>query len=141
MAQPPPTLSRLERVRNLFIVGALALGFSLTLAIFAEGNYARPKCATYAAAHQLTYAGLEYPSAPIGVPGRRPARCLLLDTNRRLVTVPFGDVAPHRMSAVLVDLATTPLLTTPLLLGAFVFGLYQVYGAMGIRARPAPKSL
>ena len=135
MASQPTRLSRFERARNLVIVGLLALGFSLTLAIFAEGNYARPHCATYATAHQLTYAGLEYPSAPIGVPGRRPATCLFVSAARGVVTVPFASVAPSESAAILVDLATTTLLTTPVLLALFVFGLFRVYGVMGLRSR------
>ena len=135
MAPPPTTLSRWERVRNLLLVAVLALGFSLTLAIFAEANYARPHCAAYAAARQWSYLGLEYPSAPIGIPGRRPATCLLVSRDRALTAVPFAEVAPSAMSAVLVDLATTPLLTTPLLLALLVFGLFQVYGAMGLGSR------
>lgn len=134
MALPPPlTLTRFEHVRNLLVAGTLALGFSLTLAIFAEANYARPHCAAWATPRQLTYAGLEYPSAPLGIPGRRVASCLLLDRHRALVTIPFADVAPHRGSAILVELATTPLLTTPALLLAFIAGLFRVYAALGIR--------
>lgn len=133
MGTPQTLLTRFEHVRNLLVAGTLALGFSLTLAIFVEANYARPHCAAWAASRQLTYAGLEYPSAPPGMPGRRVATCLLLDSRRALVTIPFADVAPHRASAALVDLATTPLLTMPLLLLVFVAGLFRVYGALGIR--------
>ncbi len=135
MAPQPTTLSRFERARNLGLVGLLALGFSLTLAIFAEGNFGRPHCAAYATARQLTYAGMQYPSAPIGVPGRRPATCLLLDAERAVVTVPFADVAPHRLATVLVDIATTPLITTPLLFAVLVVGLFISYDIMGVRAR------
>lgn len=135
MATRSATLSRWERIRNLVVVVALALGFALTLAIFAEGNYGRPSCSAYGAARQLTYVALEYPSSPIGMPGRRPANCLFVRDSDQLVTVPFAEVAGNAAMAILVDLATTPLLTTPLFLVLFVFGLRKVYEAMGMDPR------
>lgn len=133
MASSPHTLRRWERYRNLAIVVVLALGFALTLAIFVEGNLARPRCAAYGRERRLTYAALEYPSAPIGTPGRRAPTCLFVNDQQQLVTIPFADVAPGRGLSTVVDLATTPLLTTPALLALFTFVLYQVYGALRIR--------
>lgn len=133
MATPPRTLPRWERYRNLMVVAVLALGFALTLAIFVEGNYAGPRCAAYGRERVLTYAGLEYPSAPIGFPGRRAATCVFADSARQLVTIPFAVVGPDRATALAVDIATTPLLTTPVLLALFTFVLYQLYGALGLK--------
>lgn len=133
MASPPRVLPRWERYRNLAVVAVLALGFALTLAIFVEGNYAGPRCAAYGRERTLTYAALEYPSAPIGIPGRRVAACLFVNGDRQLVMVPFGEVAPSRTSATAVDIATTPLLTTPILLALLAFLLYQLYGALGMK--------
>lgn len=133
MASPPRMLARWERYRNLAAVAVLALGFALTLAIFVEGNYAGPRCAAHGHAHALTYAALQYPSAPIGFPDRRAATCLFATSDRQLVAVPFAEVAPNRATAVAVDIATTPLITTPVLLALFTFVLYQLYGAMGMK--------
>lgn len=133
MVSPSRTLRRWERYRNLAVVAVLALGFALTLAIFVEGNYAGPQCAAYGRDRQLTYVALEYPSAPVGVPGRRVASCLFVSGDRQVATVPFAEVAPGRAMSMAVDLATTPLITTPVLFALFAFVLYQLYGAMGMR--------
>lgn len=129
------SLSRFERLRNLGVVAILALGFALTLAIFAEANYARPYCVAYGQSKQLTYGGLEYPSAPPGVPGRRAAGCLFAEADRTLVRVALADVAPSHAMVTLVEVATSPLLTTPFLIALFAFVLSQLYGALGIEAR------
>lgn len=133
MGPPPRTLSRWERYRNLAVVAALALGFALTLAIFVEGNYARPRCAAYGRDRGLTYAALEYPSAPIGIAGRRAASCLFVDRDRQLVTIPFTEVEPRLATSTAVDIATTPVVTAPVLLALFAVVLYQLYGALGIK--------
>jgi hypothetical protein len=133
MASAPRTLPRWERYRNLVVVAVLALGFALTLAIFVEGNYAGPRCAAHGRQRALTYVALEYPSAPIGFPGRRTTTCLFVTADRQLVTRAFADIAPSQATAVAVDMATTPLMTTPVLFAFFAFVLYQLYGAMGLK--------
>lgn len=129
-------LTAWDRRRHLAVVALLGLGFALTLAIFAEGTVARPRCQAYGAPRTLVFAGLEYPSAPPGVPGRRRAACLFVGDDRRVVAVPFVEVAPAGVTAALVDLATTPLVTTPLMIAILAFLLFQVYGALGLRDEP-----
>lgn len=47
--------------RNFLIVGGLALGLAMALALLVEHRYAAPLCRQYGAQRGLTYQGISYP--------------------------------------------------------------------------------
>jgi hypothetical protein len=48
--------------RNFLIVGALAVGLAIALALLIEHRYAAPLCEAYGAQHGLLYIELDYPT-------------------------------------------------------------------------------
>ncbi len=140
MVQKSSSLTSWQLVQNLLIVAALALGSSLTAAIFAEGNYARPQCEAYGRAHQLKYLRFEYPPGPLGQAEiGSSCYCIFSDGSATPVEVDFQTVASNYVTYLLVDFALTPVLTMPIFFILFTVGLVGVYGALGIRLRPGAR--
>ena len=133
------TLTPWQGVRNLLLVVFLALAAAATVAIYAEGNYVRPLCQAYGREHQLEYLGFQYPpTIPFGLSqARTSCYCLFSDGSPSMVDVDFARVAPSYVMYRLVDIALTLGLTIPIFFVLFALGLWQVYGALGIKLRRA----
>lgn len=91
--------------RHFLIVGALALGFAISLALYAEHRYAAPLCEHYAAQHGLTYQGIYYPVIGSGRSTTSSGSCTFFDTTAHKSTVLLSKVAPNQFVALLISFA------------------------------------
>lgn len=138
MAAPVASLTTWQGLRNLLLIGGLAIAAAVAAAILAEGQYARPLCQAYGAERQLTYLRFQYPPAnPTGI-GSAGSSCYCIFSNGTAATVDvnFERVAPSYVTYLLVRVATTIGLTVPIFFVVFALALVQIYGAMGIKLRP-----
>jgi hypothetical protein len=134
VAAPGTALTRWQRGQHLLVVFSLALAAAVAAAIFAEGRYARRLCESYGRERQLTYVRFQYPPAnPIGVlRADHSCSCIFSNESATTVDVDFKNVAPNYQTYLFVTLATTFGATVPIFVVVFLFGLVQVYGALGI---------
>jgi hypothetical protein len=102
-------------VRNFLIIGALALGLAIGLALAVDRSYAAPLCGTYAAQHTLVYSGLDYPQIGRSSSISSPARCIFTDAVGNRQTVDLGNLNPFFVTALLADIALTIEITVPVL--------------------------
>jgi len=106
--QLPEATSRMRGwwtgLRNFLIIGALAVGVFIGLALFVEHRYAAPLCEHHGAQHGLTYQGIDYPS--IGSSSTTsPPRCIFLDAAGHRDTVSLDKLQPNAAIALLVSFA------------------------------------
>jgi hypothetical protein len=107
--------SRWSGFRNFLIVGALALGFAIGLALLTERIYTTPLCEKYAAAHGLVYHGLEYPVIGSGSNTTSSGSCIFVDSAGGSNTIRFRDLAPNAVMALLASFALQLEITIPAL--------------------------
>lgn len=100
--------------RNFLIVGALALGVAIGLALLVERRYAAPLCERYAAGRGLVYKGLDYP-----VIGRSSSTtsasgsCILANAAGRRETVSLTKLEQSTIIALMVSFALQIEVTIP----------------------------
>ena len=104
-------------LRNFLIIGALALGCSVALALFVEHSYAAPSCREYALLHNLRYTSFDYPPL-LSDRGRggyaSSGDCQFLDAAGRRQEVSFAKAAHSTPVELLVAFALQIDLTTTL---------------------------
>jgi hypothetical protein len=108
--QLPGAISRMRAwwtgLRNFLIVGALALGVAIGLALFVEHHYAAPLCEQYAAQHGgLRYEGIDYPTVGRSSSTTSPPRCMFVDPTGHRDTVSLDELQPNAAIALLVSFA------------------------------------
>ena len=121
-------------LRNLLIVGALALGLAITLALLVEHRYAAPLCEKYGAQHGLLYTALEYPTLGRGssAAGNTSGDCVFRDAAGAKQTFSLGKLAPNFWTDLLMNAALEIELTFPI-----SFVLIGLVGALLFRRAPA----
>lgn len=92
-------------LRNFLIVGALAIGVAIGLALLVEHRHVAPLCERYAARHGLTYRGVDYPIIGSSSSTTSPGRCIFADAAGRQDTVSFYKLEPHAAFALLDSFA------------------------------------
>jgi len=99
--------------RRFLIVGAVASGFAIGLALFVEHRYAAPLCEQYAAEHELLYRGISYPVMGNSSTTSSSGRCLFIDSADHRNTFPLAKLVPNVAIALLVSLALDIEVTIP----------------------------
>ena len=99
--------------RNFLIVGALAFGFAIGLALLTERLYTTPLCEKYAAAHGLAYRGLEYPVIGSSSLTTSSGSCIFVDSAGSSNTILFRDLASNALIAFLASFALQLEITIP----------------------------
>jgi hypothetical protein len=100
--------------RNFLIVGALALGVAIGLALFVEHHYAAPLCEQYAAQHDgLRYDGIDYPTVGRSSSTTSPPRCMFVDPAGHRDTVSLDELQPNAIAALLTSFALQISFVTP----------------------------
>jgi hypothetical protein len=132
--QLPQTIARARSwwsgFRNFLIVGAIALGLSIGLALFVEHRYAAPLCVRYAALHELTYTGLNYPLISKGSAANSASgSCIFENHAGHRSTVSLGKLEASWAMGLLITFALQLEFTTPV---AFVL---VALIAVGLRRR------
>jgi hypothetical protein len=122
--------SWLRGLRNLVIVGALALGLAVTLALLVEHRYAAPLCETYGAQHGLTYTALEYPTLGRGgsAASNTSGDCIFRDAAGAKRTLSLGKLAPNFLTDLLMSAGLEIELTFPVsfvLIGLIAASLFR----------------
>jgi len=104
-------------LRNFLIIGALALGCSVALALFVEHSYTAPSCREYALLHNFRYTGFDYPPLLSNRGGGSHAAsgdCQFLDAAGRRQEISFAKTARSTPVELLVTFALQIDLTTTL---------------------------
>jgi len=101
--------------RNFLIVGALALGLAIGLALFVERYYASPLCEQYAAQHGLVYRGLDYPVIGQSSSTTSSGNCILVDAAGHRNTIRLRNLEPNAALALLASFALQIDFTVPAL--------------------------
>jgi hypothetical protein len=91
--------------RNFLIVGALALGVAIGLALVVEHQQLAPLCERYGAEHGLTYQGAYYPVVGSGSRTTSPGGCIFADSAGHRRSVSVYKVEPNSLVALLVSFA------------------------------------
>jgi hypothetical protein len=91
--------------RNFLIVGALALGVALGLALVVERQHVAPLCERYGAQNGLTYQGTDYPVIGRSSSTTSPGGCIFADSAGRQRSVSLYKVEPNSLVALLVSFA------------------------------------
>ncbi|MCX7054945.1 MAG: hypothetical protein NTU56_12180 [Proteobacteria bacterium] len=92
--------------RNVLIVGALASGVAIGLALLVEHRYAAPLCEQYAAQHGgLRYEGIDYPRVGRSSSTTSPPRCMFVDPTGHRDTVSLDELQPNAIAALLTSFA------------------------------------
>jgi hypothetical protein len=99
--------------RNFLIVGALALGLAIGLALFVEHSYTAPFCEKYASQHSLVYSGFQYPTLGRSSSTSSLGRCMFADAAGQSSTVDFSKVNSNAILALLVSFALQIEITIP----------------------------
>jgi hypothetical protein len=101
-------------LRNFLIIGVLALGFAIGLALVIEHRNAAPLCEQYAAQHAgLRYEGIDYPVIGSSSSTTAPPRCIFLDAAGHRDTVSLDELQPNPGIALLVSFALQLSFMTP----------------------------
>jgi hypothetical protein len=99
--------------RNFLIVGALALGLAISLALFVDNSYASPLCKQYAAQHNLVFRGLEYPVIGNSSSTTSSGSCIFDDTAGNRNTIRFSKLEPNSALALLASFGLQIEITLP----------------------------
>jgi hypothetical protein len=110
-------------LRNLLIVGALAFGLAVGLALLVEHRYAAPLCEAYGTQHGLSYTALEYPTLGRGgsAASNTSGECIFRDAAGAKQTRSLGKLAPNFLTDLLMSAALEIELTFPV--GFVLIGL------------------
>jgi hypothetical protein len=92
-------------LRNFLIVGGLAFGVAIGLALLVEHLHVAPLCERYAAQHGLRYQGVDYPMIGRSSSTTSPGRCIFADAAGRRDTVSLYKVEANAFIALLVSFA------------------------------------
>ena len=92
-------------LRNFLIVGAMAFGVAIGLALAAEHRYAAPLCERYGAGHGLTYQGVNYPSIGKSSSTTSPPRCMFADAKGHPREISLDSLQPNPVIALLASFA------------------------------------
>ena len=107
--QAPQTVARARAwwsgLRNFLIVGALAFGVAIGLALLVEHQHVAPLCERYGAEHGLTYQGADYPIIGRSSSTTSPGGCIFSDSAGRQRSVSLYKVEPNSIVALLVSFA------------------------------------
>jgi len=101
--------------RNFIIVGALAFGLAIGLALYVDHTYASPLCEKYAELHSLVYRGLEYPVIGESSSTTSSGSCIFNDASGQRNTVDFRHLEPNVGIALLASFALQIDFTVPAL--------------------------
>jgi hypothetical protein len=99
--------------RNFLIIGAIAFGLAIGLALFVEHSYAAPLCEQYAAQHSLVYSGLDYPVIGSSSSTTSSGSCIFVDAAGNRNTIEFRDLAPNAALALLASFGLQIEITIP----------------------------
>ena len=91
--------------RNVLIVGALASGVAIGLALLVERQHVAPLCERYGAQHGLTYQGVDYPIVGRSSSTTSSGGCIFADSAGRQRSVSLNKVEPNSVVALLVSFA------------------------------------
>jgi hypothetical protein len=116
--QLPQTVARVRSwwsgFRNFLIVGAIASVLSIGLALVVEHRYAAPLCMRYAALHDLTYKGFNYPVIGKGSATNAASGSCIFDNHAgHRSTVSLGKTEASWAMDLLITFALQLELTTP----------------------------
>jgi len=100
--------------RRFLIVGALASGFSIGMALFVEHRYVAPLCEQYGTQHGLLYRGIYYPVMGSSSTTSSSGRCIFVDSAERRKTFPLAKLVPNAAIALLVSFALDIEATIPI---------------------------
>ncbi len=133
--QIPPMVAKARSwwwgFRNFLIVGSLAFGLAIGLALWVEHRYAAPLCERYAAEHGLAYWGLDYPVLGKSSSTTSPSgTCLLLEASGRQRSVDLTRLEPNSVKALLASFALQMEVTMPV---SFVLLALLAVGAAKLR--------
>jgi hypothetical protein len=101
--------------RNFLIVGALAFGLAIGLALLTERLYTTPLCEKYAASHGLAYRGLDYPVIGSSSSTTSSGSCIFVNSAGHSNTIEFRDLAPNAIIALAASFALQIEITIPVL--------------------------
>jgi hypothetical protein len=99
--------------RNFLIIGAIAFGLAIGLALFVEHSYAAPLCEQYAAQHSLVYSGLDYPVIGSSSSTTSSGSCIFVDAAGNRNTIEFRDLASNAALALLASFGLQIEITIP----------------------------
>jgi hypothetical protein len=99
--------------RNFLIVGAIALGLAIGLALFVEHSYASPLCEKYAGQHSLLYRGVDYPVVGNSSSTTSSGSCIFDDAAGQRNTVRLRDLDPNAALSLLASFALQIDFTVP----------------------------
>ncbi len=103
----PRTVARgrscLAGLLNFLIIGAIALGLGIGLALFVERSYAAPLCQTYAAQRSLQYRGVDYPVIGNSSSTTSSGSCIFVDAAGQRSTVTLRNLEPNAAAALLAS--------------------------------------
>jgi hypothetical protein len=99
--------------RNFLIVGAIAFGLAIGLALFVERSYALPLCEKYAAQHSLVYRGVDYPVVGNSSSTTSSGSCIFEDAAGQRNTVRLRDLDPNAVLSLLASFGLQIDFTTP----------------------------
>ena len=102
-------------IRNFLIIGAIAFGLAIGLALFVERSYAAPLCEQYAAQHSLVYNGLDYPVIGSSSSTTSSGSCIFVDAAGNRNTIEFRELAPNAVLALLASFGLQIEITIPAL--------------------------
>jgi hypothetical protein len=101
--------------RRFLIVGALALGLAIGLALFIDRYYASPLCQQYAAQHGLVYGGLDYPVIGRSSSTTSSGSCIFVDAAGHRNTILLRNLEPNAALALLASFGLQIEITVPTL--------------------------
>ena len=101
--------------RNFLIVGAVAFGLAIGLALFVDHTYVSPLCEQYAAQHSLVYRGLDYPVIGSSSSTTSSGSCIFDDAAGQRNTIEFRDLEPNAALALLASFGLQLEITIPTL--------------------------
>ena len=102
-------------LRKFLVVGALAFGLAIGLALFVDHAYVSPLCEQYAAQHSLVYRGLEYPVIGNSSSTTSSGSCIFDDAAGNRSTIEFSDLEPNAALALLASFGLQIEITIPTL--------------------------
>ena len=100
---------------RFLIIGALAFGLAIGLALYVDHTYASPLCEQYASQHGLVYRGLDYPVIGSSSSTTSSGSCIFDDAAGNRSTIEFRDLAPNAALALLASFALQIEITIPAL--------------------------
>lgn len=101
--------------RNFLIIGALAFGLAIGLALFVDHYYASPLCEQYAVQHSLLYRGLDYPVIGKSSSTSSSGSCIFEDSAGQRNTIDLRNLEPNAAIALLASFGLQIEFTIPAL--------------------------